>query len=278
MPQSSKKTRERQLAKLAARRAAERRRRRRNRSVALGVGGLAAAAVVVVLFFVFLHNPKTTAAAAARHSPTPAVSASATPTAPAVACGSSVPSTANRQSQVFAKAPKQTIEVHKTYTVAMRTSCGTIVVRFDPKDAPQTVNSLVFLIHHRFFDGLTFHRIARGFVIQGGDPKGNGAGGPGYSTLDPPPANAQYTVGTMAMAKTGNDPAGTAGSQFFIVTGSSAQASLAPGGKGQYAIVGHVTKGMDVVQKIAALPIAGGAQDGAPAQKVYIASVTVKVS
>ena len=279
MPQSSKKTRERQLAKLAARRAAERKRRRRNRAIALGVGGLAAAGALVTLFLVFLGGgEKPVAAATHTPTPTPSVSPSATPTAQAVACGGKVPAASTRQSKVFTKTPAQTIKASKTYTATMQTSCGTIVIRFDQKDAPHTVNSLVFLIDHRFYDGLTFHRIARNFVIQGGDPKGTGVGGPGYSTLDPPPANAQYPVGTVAMAKTQNDPAGTAGSQFFIVTGSSAQAALAPGGTGQYAIVGHVVKGMDIVQKIAALPIQNDQQDGAPAQKVYIVKVTVKVS
>jgi cyclophilin family peptidyl-prolyl cis-trans isomerase len=171
-----------------------------------------------------------------------------------------------------------TINKKRHYVATFETSCGTFKVRFDPKTAPNTVNSLVFLIQHHFYDGLRFHRIARNFVIQGGDPSGNGSGGPGYSTVDPPPANAQYPVGTVAMAKTQNDPAGTAGSQFFIVTGSSAQSALAPGGTGQYAIVGRVVKGIDVVQKIAALPIAQNQQDGPPAQKVYMIKVTVKVS
>ena len=123
------------------------------------------------------------------------------------------------------KAPKDTISRKKTYEASFDTSCGTFVVKFDQKDAPNTVNSLVFLIEHHFYDGLTFHRIAKDFVIQGGDPKGDGSGGPGYSTVDAPPANAQYPVGTIAMAKTGSDPAGTSGSQFFVVTSASAQAN-----------------------------------------------------
>jgi peptidyl-prolyl cis-trans isomerase B (cyclophilin B) len=277
MPQSSKKTRERQLAKLAARRAAERRRRRRNRAIALGGGGLAAAIAVLVLFLVLGGTSGKKTNAAARKSPTPTPSATtATPTS--VACGGSVPADAAKKKPVYTKAPKQTISAKKTYQATFQTSCGSLVVKFDQKDAPNTVNSLVFLIQHRFYDGLTFHRIAKNFVIQGGDPKGDGSGGPGYSTVDAPPANAQYPVGTIAMAKTGSDPAGTSGSQFFVVTSSTAQQALAPGGKGQYAIVGHVVKGIDVVQKIAAIPIAGGGSDGRPAQTIYIVKVTLKVS
>jgi cyclophilin family peptidyl-prolyl cis-trans isomerase len=161
----------------------------------------------------------------------------------------------------------------------MVTSCGTVVIELDPKSAPQTVNSIVFLAKHHFYDGLTFHRISQGFVIQGGDPKGDGSGGPGYSTVDKPPADAAYPKGTIAMAKSQAEPAGTAGSQFFVVTGDNAQAALAPSGQGPlYAIVGHVVKGLDVVDKIAAIPIQGGSTDGPPTETVYIVKVTIKTS
>src|SRR5437763_2863404 len=158
MPQSSKKTRERQLAKLAARRAAERKRRRRTRAIALGVGGLAAAGVLVALFLVFLGGGKKPVAASKRiPTPTPSVSPTATATAQAVACNGTVPAASKRQSRVFTKAPTQTIHTRRTYTATMQTSCGTIVIRLDQEDAPHTVNSLVFLIDHHFYDGLTFH-------------------------------------------------------------------------------------------------------------------------
>jgi peptidyl-prolyl cis-trans isomerase B (cyclophilin B) len=280
MPQSSKRTRERQLAKLAERRAAERRRKRRNRAVALGSGGVAAAVAILVLFLVF-HNTSgsKSSAAASTKTPTPTPSATATAATPTgVACGGTVPNAASKTKPVFTKAPAQAISDTKTYEATFDTSCGTFVVKFDQASAPNTVNSLVFLIQHHFYDGLTFHRISRGFVIQGGDPKGDGTGGPGYTTVDAPPANAQYPVGTIAMAKTGSDPNGTSGSQFFVVTSSTAQQALAPNGTGQYAIVGHVVSGLDVVQKIAALPILNGATDGQPAQHVYIVKVTLKVS
>src|ERR671938_355848 len=96
-----------------------------------------------------------------------------------------------------------------------------------------------------FYDGLAFHRIVPDFVIQGGDPAGNGSGGPGYTVVEPPPSSLKYTPGVVAMAKTQAEPAGASGSQFFVVTGSQAQV-LTP----DYALLGRVTGGMDVVSKI----------------------------
>ena len=277
MPSSNRRTRERQLARLAERRRNERRRQQRRRAVTIGVALAVAAAGLAVLGFAVLGGGKKPVAA-----PTPSASVSATPSASptpgTVACGGKVPKAAGVKKKSYAAAPKMTIDDSKTYKATVKTSCGTFVVQFDPKAAPNTVNSLVFLIKQHFFDGLTFHRIARGFVIQGGDPAGNGTGGPGYSTVDAPPAGSTYPVGTIAMAKSGTDPAGTAGSQFFVVTADGADSSLAPNGVGQYAIVGHVISGIDVVQKIAALPITGNQTDGAPADTVYMERVTLSVS
>jgi peptidyl-prolyl cis-trans isomerase B (cyclophilin B) len=273
----NRRTRDRQLAKLAARRMAERRRKRRQRIVAATVGILVAAGGLTAGLLLTLGHPKAKAAA----TPTPSHSGTPTPsTSPTggVACGGTVPADAGKTKPTFAKPPPMTVSQKKTYTATMDTSCGTIVIQLDQKDARNTVNSLAFLINDHFFDGLTFHRIAKDFVIQGGDPKGDGTGGPGYSTVDKPPANSQYPIGTVAMAKGSSEAAGTSGSQFFIVTAAGAQSALAPGGTGQYAIVGKVIKGLDVVDKIAALPIQGGGNDGQPAQKVYILTMTVKVS
>jgi cyclophilin family peptidyl-prolyl cis-trans isomerase len=270
----NRRTRERQLAKLAERRAAARRKKKRQRVSAIVVSTVI---VVAAGVFFYLNLPSTKKAPAASGSPTP--SASASPGA--VACGGKVPADAGKKKKTYSTAPKKIIQPGKSYTATMETSCGTIEIALDAKLAPNTVNSIVFLAEHHFYDGLTFHRIAKGFVIQGGDPIGDGSGGPGYTTLDTPPADATYPVGTIAMAKTQTEPAGTSGSQFFIVTNKSANSALAPQGQGpQYAIVGHVTKGLNVVQKIAALPIAvgGSTTDGAPAQKVYIVKVTIKAS
>ncbi len=120
-----------------------------------------------------------------------------------------------------------------------------------------------------FFDGTVFHRIVPEFVIQGGDPTGSGTGGPGYSTRDAPPDDAVYTRGVVAMAKTEDEPAGTAGSQFYVVTG--ADAGLPP----EYAILGKVVKGLDVTARIGKLgdPQSEGA--GTPTQTVVIEKAAV---
>ena len=155
------------------------------------------------------------------------------------------------------------------------------MIEFDQESAPQTVNSMVFLTRQKFYDGLIFHRTVKNFVIQGGDPKGNGTGGPGYTTLDPPAEGRDLPDRNGGDGQGRSEPAGTAGSQFFVVTSSSANAALAPQGQGpQYAIVGKVISGMDVVDKIEAQPQAAGAQngDGSPAQKIYIVKMTITES
>ncbi|MFN2589452.1 MAG: peptidylprolyl isomerase [Actinomycetota bacterium] len=273
------RSRERQLAKLAQRRAEERRRRRRQRAITIGVAAVVAVAGLGFGGFALLSGEETNTSS----TPTPTPSAT---TQAAVACGGKVPKAASREKPQFKKAPKNAIDPKKTYVMTMETSCGTIKIELDPKKAPNTVNSLVFLAGERFFDGLLFHRTVQDFVIQGGDPltvSGNppeafGTGGPGYKTVDPPPDGAKYPAGTVAMAKGQSEAAGTAGSQFFIVTGDTADQSLAPEGTGQYAIVGSVIDGLDVAEKIEALPRVDGAADGRPAEDVYIVKVTVKVS
>ena len=151
----------------------------------------------------------------------------------------------------------------KTHSVAVKTSKGDFTFDLATKTSPCTTASFAGLVDRGFFDGLTFHRIVPGFVIQGGDPEGNGAGGPGYSVVDKPPADTKYDKGLVAMAKTQTDPAGTSGSQFFVVTGDDT--GLTP----DYAVLGHVTDGMDVVEQIGKL---GDANDpsGTPTEKVTI--------
>jgi cyclophilin family peptidyl-prolyl cis-trans isomerase len=152
-----------------------------------------------------------------------------------------------------------------TYTLAFDTSCGSFTVTLDPELAPKTAASLVALANAGYFDETIFHRVVPGFVIQGGDPTQSGSGGPGYSTVDVPPSDAAYTQGIVAMAKSGVESPGTAGSQFFVVTGEDA--GLPP----DYAIVGEVTEGMDTVLRIDAL----GVGDGPPSQPVVVNTVTV---
>jgi cyclophilin family peptidyl-prolyl cis-trans isomerase len=207
-------------------------------------------------------------------SPTPTIAPTpATPTPTGVACGGKVPKAASVQKKQYAKPPKMTIDTSKKYIMTMVTSCGTIKLELDPKEAPNTVNSLVFLADQKFFDGLTFHRIVKNFVIQGGDPTGTGSGGPGYKTVDPPPKGVKYGLGDLAMAKGQSEPSGTAGSQFFIVTGDARALTAS----GTYALVGDVISGQLVAKRIEQLPSVDGSDDGAPAQTVYIVKVTVEV-
>jgi cyclophilin family peptidyl-prolyl cis-trans isomerase len=170
--------------------------------------------------------------------------------------------------EVSLKAPPQTVKKGEELTAVVQTSCGTFEIALDTTRAPKTVNSFAYLAEEGFYDDLTFHRIAPGFVIQGGDPLGNGSGGPGYSVDEKPPANLAYTKGTVAMAKTSADPPGRSGSQFYIVT--AADAGLPP----EYALAGKVSKGYDVVTKIEELGPEG--QEGPPTQTVLIEKMTIE--
>jgi len=154
----------------------------------------------------------------------------------------------------------------KTTTVGVLTNFGRFDIRLDVKDSPCTTSSFAALVRKGFFDGTHFHRIVPGFVIQGGDPTGTGKGGPGYTVRDVPPADATYTKGVVAMAKTGAEPSGTSGSQFFVVT--AADAGLPP----QYAILGTVTKGLRVVDRIGKL---GNPATERPTRKVVIQRMIV---
>jgi peptidyl-prolyl cis-trans isomerase B (cyclophilin B) len=169
------------------------------------------------------------------------------------------------------KKPKFELASGKTYDLAFTTSCGNFTIRLDPKDSPVTGGSVWTLAKNGFFDDLTFHRVAQGFVVQAGDPKGDGTGGPGYQVIEAPPADTKYTRGVVAMAKTETEEPGTSGSQFFIVTAEDAQLPA------DYAVLGKVTAGMDTVDRIAALPT-DPPGDGAPTQPVVIEKVEPKES
>jgi cyclophilin family peptidyl-prolyl cis-trans isomerase len=161
------------------------------------------------------------------------------------------------------KKPSKPLDTSKTWTLDFKTSCGDFTVTLDLKRGPNASASMVSLADAGFFRSTIFHRIAPGFVIQGGDPTASGTGGPGYSTVDKPPKDAQYTKGVVAMAKAPNEPAGTAGSQFYVVTG--ADSGLPP----DYAVLGKVTKGMATVDRIGAL----GDQSEKPTQTVVVYDV-----
>jgi len=154
--------------------------------------------------------------------------------------------------------------------VAFDTSCGSFTVTLDATRAPKTAASFEYLAAEGAFDETTFHRVAPGFVVQGGDPSGDGTGGPGYSVRERPPAGLSYTRGLVAMAKTGAEPPGTSGSQFFIVT-AEADAGLPP----DFALVGEVTEGLDTVLAIEALG-GGPGSDGPPSEPVVVRSAEVE--
>jgi peptidyl-prolyl cis-trans isomerase B (cyclophilin B) len=167
--------------------------------------------------------------------------------------------------------PTGSLDPAKRYVVTLATNCGAIAIKLDVTRAPRTTASFAYLVRRRFYNDLTFHRVAANFVIQGGDPNGDGSGGPGYTIVERPPANLQYTRGTVAMAKTATDPAGASGSQFFIVTASETE--LPP----QYALVGRVVgsmAGVNAISKLATIP----PQDGQPIHPVVISQATVSQS
>ncbi|MBA2629618.1 MAG: peptidylprolyl isomerase [Thermoleophilaceae bacterium] len=168
-----------------------------------------------------------------------------------------------------AKPPAGLLDPGKIYRVTLKTTCGDMVIRLDQKTSPKTAASFVALVRSGFFEDTVFHRIVPGFVIQGGDPTGTGTGGPGYSTRDKPPADARYTLGTVAMAKSATEAPGTAGSQFYIVT--APDAGLPP----QYALLGKVVSGLDVVRKIGELGDPASGDQGLPLQAVILESATV---
>ena len=160
---------------------------------------------------------------------------------------------------------KPTEELSGDYEVTFETNCGSFTIAMDEEVGGLSAASFVQLAENGFYENTYFHRIAPGFVIQGGDPTGTGTGGPGYTTKDPPPDGAQYPKYTVAMAKAQPEPSGTSGSQFFVMTGDS---GLPP----QYAIVGEVTKGQEVVDAIGEL----GDPAEQPTQVVKIEKASVQ--
>jgi peptidyl-prolyl cis-trans isomerase B (cyclophilin B) len=166
--------------------------------------------------------------------------------------------------QVHLSAPGQILAGAATATV--QTSCGSFVITLATRQAPKTTSSFAYLARQGVYDDTLFHRIVPGFVVQGGDPTGSGTGGPGYFVDEPPPQTLSYTRGIVAMAKSPVEPPGRSGSQFFVVT--QADAGLTP----DYALLGRVTNGFDVVQRIEQL----GSPSGTPKAPVVIRTVTIQ--
>ncbi len=175
--------------------------------------------------------------------------------------------TAAEPQQVELPAPKA--KQPSASAVVFDTNCGSFTVSLDAERAPKTAASFQYLAEQGAYDGTPFHRVAPGFVIQGGDPAGDGTGGPGYTITERPPQDLSYTRGTVAMAKTGAEPPGTSGSQFFVVT-AEADAGL----PADFALVGEVSDGFGTIERIEALGAPGS--DGPPSQNVVIQSATVE--
>ncbi len=173
---------------------------------------------------------------------------------------------APKPKNVSFSAAKQVLQKDEDATAVVETNCGTFKIALDTERAPKTANSFAFLAEEGFYDDLTFPRIVPEFVIQGGSPENSTSGGPGYSVVEKPPANLAYTKGVVAMAKTSAEPPGTSGSQFYVVTG--ADAGLPP----EYALVGKVSEGIDVVERIGKL----GMPTEKPKQTVLIEEITIE--
>ena len=172
---------------------------------------------------------------------------------------------ADTQTRQFDAAPPNCLEAGVSYQAIVTTNMGEFTIGLDPTSAPVAANNFVFLARNRYFDDTVCHRIIPNFVVQCGDPTASGTGGPGYTIVDEPPAAGQYQIGSIAMAKTLQPD--SAGSQFFIITGSDG-AALPP----EYALFGQVTDGLDTT--VGALA-AAGSPDGTPTEPIEIQSIRI---
>ena len=195
-------------------------------------------------------------------SATPSAAATPTPSA-ATSTSAQQPQEANMQ---WDAPPAMSIDTAKQYNATLRTTYGDITVALYPSEVPATVNNFVFLARQGFYDGVRFHRIVRGFMVQSGDPTGTGRGGPGYRFADEP-VTRDYLRGALAMANAGPN---TNGSQFFLV---HQDAGLPPA----YTIFGMVTEGLDVLDAIANSPVAigPGGERSQPVEEIVIQSIEI---
>ena len=170
----------------------------------------------------------------------------------------------------YSSPPPDTIDRGKTYTATIDTSAGAMTLELFASEAPLTVNNFVHLAQDGFYEDCQFHRVISGFMIQGGCPKGDGTGGPGYRFQDEP-VTRKYMRGTLAMANAGPN---TNGSQFFIVHG--ADVGLPP----NYTIFGMLTDGGDVLDTLANSPVtrSRGGENSSPTERLVINNITVEES
>jgi cyclophilin family peptidyl-prolyl cis-trans isomerase len=195
---------------------------------------------------------------------------SATSPVSAVKCVDRKPTNPPKTEQ-FDAAPPMTIDTSAPYAAVLHTSCGDVRIELDAKQAPQTVNSFLFLVQNEFYNGTTFHRIVTDFVDQGGDPTGTGSGGPGYTLPDEPPTDG-YKEGDVAMANSGPN---TSGSQFFLVVSKDGAKQLNEGGAPyKYSILGHMdAEGLRVAKKINTFGSSNFA--GTPTRAIYTFDVGI---
>ena len=227
-----------------------RKRARRQKVAAQWAIGIAVLALLGTVLGVTLTGGKKPAASPST-SASPSVTPSPSPTPYYLIPGCTKPSSAKPNGKQFSKAPAMTIDKTKTYVVTLKTTCGTMTWKLNPKIAPIAVNNIVFLVKQHFYDNTIFHRVqnvtaadvaAQGggdpfAIVQGGDPHGTGTGGPGYSyTGEAPPKDEKFPRGTIALANSRG--LSTDGSQFFVVVHD--WPSLATSG-GQYTVIGTTT-------------------------------------
>jgi len=181
------------------------------------------------------------------------------------------------------KEPSMTIDQNKQYTAVLKViengeQLGDITIQLLPEEAPHAVNNFVYLARKGFYNGLTFHRIIKDFMVQGGDPNGDGSGGPGYTIVDDKPITGDYVPGTLAMANTGLP--NSSGSQFFITLTNLSDTTNKYHLPKDYVIFGLVTGGFDIVQKIGDVPVVTNAQGevSKPTVDVHIGIITITES
>ena len=270
--QKRQRQRDSRQARVAAMRARRRRAQRRRLAVAV-----ATSAVLVVGVSAFVaggsggKKVETTASTAARKVPV-----ALTPVPPGASISGDTPCPkadgSSARTTQFAKPPPMCISPARAYAAEMKTTKGSFVISLDAKSFPNTVNNFVVLSRYHFYDGIPFHRVVPGFVIQGGDPQASGLGGPGYKFNDElPKTSPAYKIGSVAMANSGPN---TNGSQFFVITGD-AGANL----PAQYSLLGEVTEGMNVVRAIEAVgsPETGTDPNGGkPTEEIKILSIAIR--